>query len=78
MQGLTSPNLPGVVMKAGQQWRLQEEAQLLGMCRHPNVLQAFAIVLEEGAAGPDPMEKGLLVVERLGCTLNSLLYPTLV
>ena len=77
VQDWESPNLPGTVMKTGIQWELQQEADLLGVCRHPNVMQAFALVLEEDVEGPHPQEHGFLVVERLGRSLSSLLYPTL-
>ena len=77
VQDWESPNLPETVMKTGIQWELQQEADLLGVCRHPNVMQAFALVLEEDVEGPHPQEHGFLVVERLGCSLSSLLYPTL-
>ena len=77
MQDWTSPNLPSTVLKTGIQWELRQEADLLGICRHPNVMQAFALVLEEDAAGPHSQEHGFLVVERLGPSLSSMLYPTL-
>ena len=75
VQELCSVNLPRFIMKCGSQKRLRLEAELLSVCRHPTVMQASALLLDRDSPGPDPNERGFLVVEQLGPILDTLLYP---
>lgn len=41
--------LPNTIMKAGLQRILSLEAELLTVCRHPKIMQAYAILMDQKA-----------------------------
>ena len=49
VQKLISPLLPNTIMKAGLQRILSLEAELLTVCRHPKIMQAYAILMDQKA-----------------------------
>ena len=63
-----SLQLPGVVLKRGVAWQLQEEARLHWLVHHPNVATLYGQLsspdLDEGE------QVGYLALERLACTLK--------
>ena len=65
VQTLDCPSLAHTAMKTGRQFWLRHEAEMMGVCRHPNVAKAYAILLPRGVTHGNLAEAGHLVVERL-------------
>ena len=72
---LTAPSLSNTVIKTGVLGHLQQEADLMRMCHHSNVAQIHALMLPQAAMDFDPQAQGFMAMERLGCGLNTMIYP---